>query len=783
MTGRLRMAVAAALATTLTASSLLPLVKNGDWIGQSIGAVVMVAVTGEVVRRLSVPRPFVGVIQLVMLIPYLLVVLVPDVAGPLPTPDALRAYGDLLANGGDDIQSFAPPVPASDGIGAILVTVVAAVAVMVDVIAVTYAQAAPAGLPLLALYSVPAALAESGLGWTVFLLSGLAYIILLLAEGRERLLRWGRPLVPPGMRGPESGTPRPWARGGGRIGLATLAVAVAVPAVVPMTANRLADRDVNGGKDRLTTINPIVDLQNELNRPDNVDVLTYTTNSANPRGFYLRLAALDMFDGNAWKPTEQTLTDVPRGPFPAPQGLGGGIKADTVTTTVKVEKNFRQTSLPMPYAASTVDVKGKWRYEHEGRLLYGDDGQTVSNLKYQVTSLDIKPTEEQLRNAEGSPPSMNRYRDVPDEVEDKLRPTALQVAGRGGTPFDKAVLLEKWFTESGQFTYDTKVPGGTGAFALENFLKHKTGYCEQFASAMAVMARILGIPARVAVGFVPGQSIGDNTYQVGSHDAHAWPELYFQGAGWVRFEPTPARGTTPDYSRVQPAPSASTQVPTTAPSESSSAPAPEQSDDCRMGDCASESPSAAPVAAKDDDNSWLSGLLIGVGIAAVVLLVLAAPMLLRQRVRRRRLTALSRDAAADGAVREPGDAVLGAWYEVLDTARDLGIRTEDHETPRQLTVRLLEAIPEDATQAREALPRIALAAEQVMYAPEAPQRTIGLAEDVRVVRATLLTSATRGTRFRAAVLPASAFRRPESGPLDRLRNSRDAEPEPGPAPG
>ena len=61
----------------------------------------------------------------------------------------------------------------------------------------------------------------------------------------------------------------------------------------------------------------------------------------------------------------------------------------------------------------------------------------------------------------------------------------------------------------------------------------------QFASTMAVMARTLGIPARVAVGFAPGEKLAKGGYLVGAHDAHAWPELYFQGVGWVRFEPTP----------------------------------------------------------------------------------------------------------------------------------------------------------------------------------------------------------------------------------------------------
>ncbi|MCF2531292.1 transglutaminase TgpA family protein [Yinghuangia soli] len=777
MTGRLRMAVAAAVATTLTASSLLPLVRSGAWIWQALGAVLLVAAVGEAVRRMSVPRPLIGVVQLVVLIPYLMLVLVPEVSGPIPTPDAVRAYGDLMSAGGTDIKNYSPPVPAADGIGAILVTVVAVVAVMVDTIAVTYGQAAPAGLPLLALYSVPAALAESGLGWGVFLLSGLAYVVLLLAEGRERLLRWGRPLVPPGAR--SSGTSaRPWARGGGRIGLATLAVAVAVPAVIPMTANRLADRS-GTGSDQITTINPVVDLKDELNRPENTDLLTYTT-TADPRSMYLRIAALDLFDGNSWQPSEQGLVDPPK-VMPPPQGLDPSVKATKVTTEIKVVKGYKQGSVPMPYPASEVKVKGDWRYENEGRLLLGDKGQTISNQRYTVVSLDVRPTADQLRAAGAVPSSMSRYRPVPLNLVRSLTDVTNRVAGSGSS-FDKALRLEKWFAESGDFKYDTKVPNkGNGKNAIDNFMEQKIGYCEQFASTMAVMARILGIPSRVAVGFVPGSPTGDGTYKIGSHDAHAWPELYFANVGWVRFEPTPSRGTAPQFDDNRPLPEPSSSL-TATPTETNPTPLPEQSRQCRMDDCPEDTPTAAAVAAGGGgDGGNLRNLLIGVGAAVLVVLLLALPMLLRRRVRRRRLTALSRDPVVDAGRADPGEAVLGAWQEVLDTARDLGIRTGNSETPRQLTVRLLAELPEDAEAAREALPRIALAAEQVMYAPEAPQRTIGLAEDVRAVRGALLAAATRGTRLRAEFLPASAFRRPQGGPLERLRSGREPEPEPGSA--
>ena len=85
----------------------------------------------------------------------------------------------------------------------------------------------------------------------------------------------------------------------------------------------------------------------------------------------------------------------------------------------------------------------------------------------------------------------------------------------------------------------------TGVESVAAFLQQRAGYCVHFASTMAVLARDLGIPARVAVGFTAGEEQKDGSHVVKTHDAHAWPELYFGGVGWVAFEPTPAGARTP----------------------------------------------------------------------------------------------------------------------------------------------------------------------------------------------------------------------------------------------
>jgi transglutaminase-like putative cysteine protease len=77
---------------------------------------------------------------------------------------------------------------------------------------------------------------------------------------------------------------------------------------------------------------------------------------------------------------------------------------------------------------------------------------------------------------------------------------------------------------------------------MEEFLSQRRGYCEQFAGTYAAFARVLGLPSRVAIGFTPGERRDDGRYYVQGKHAHAWPEIYFEGVGWVPFEPTPGRG-------------------------------------------------------------------------------------------------------------------------------------------------------------------------------------------------------------------------------------------------
>ncbi|HEX2784203.1 MAG TPA: transglutaminase domain-containing protein, partial [Ilumatobacteraceae bacterium] len=168
------------------------------------------------------------------------------------------------------------------------------------------------------------------------------------------------------------------------------------------------------------------------------------------------------------------------------------------------------------------------------------DGGLEAGYTYQVTSVDNEPSEDQLRTATVTGAPNQVYYDLPDRFPNSVRVLASEVVAGATTPYDKARSLQDWFRTS--FKYTTTVQRGHSDDAILNFLKIKQGYCEQFSATFAAMARSLGLPTRVMVGFTQGQLRSDGLYHVAGRHAHAWDEVWFDGYGWVLFDPTPGRG-------------------------------------------------------------------------------------------------------------------------------------------------------------------------------------------------------------------------------------------------
>lgn len=786
MSSRTRLTLCSALATVLVACSLLPLVTPTGWMLQAIALVGMQALAAALARRVPLARPLTILAQLATVLVLLTFTFARDVAvlGFLPGPGALRALGELVTTGVNDVGQYQTPAPVTEGIRLLLVGGVVLIAVVVDALAVTYRNAAPAGLPLLALYSVAAGLSTGGARWLWFVLAGAGYLLLLLAEGRDRLSRWGRVFAgaPAGSGGgspsfmgggPGGETATAPVRAGRRIGAMALGIALVAPVALPSLGDGLLGQAGAGGgpggpgDSTITAVNPLVSLQDSLNQPQDREVLSYRTTAASNSDVYLRIVALDQFDGTEWKPSQRRVEQV-RDPLPGPPGLSEAVEADEIRTSVAAARGYRQNWLPLPYPVTSVNIDGRWRFEPEGRTLVGDRGQTTSGVQYQVNSLVVRPTAEQL--AQAPPPDsqlQKEYTDVPRSLPRLVASEARRVTAGATNNYQKAVRLQDWFARSGEFTYDTEVTAGTGAKAVERFLKTKEGFCVHFAFTMAAMARTLDIPARVAVGYVPGAAEPDGSWSVGIKDAHAWPELYFEGVGWTRFEPTPSRGSTPAYAQPE-FPSTGTDeedpaarnpaVPTAAPSSSATCDIRAQ----QRGDC---SPEDAAALTGTPDDGFPSGPQLAVGIAVLVLLLLPTlPMLWRMRIRRQRLDvgttgpaqALAQEQEHEADGERASVRTLAAWQELLDSAWDFGTVPDGSETPRRAVDRIVEERGLEGSAAESAR-RVAAAVEQVLYAP-APRAVAGLAEDVRGVRAALPVGLSRRTRLRAVLMPRSSVR-------------------------
>ncbi|WP_179382536.1 DUF3488 and transglutaminase-like domain-containing protein [Streptomyces sp. SA15] len=770
MSGRARLTLCSWAATLMASCALLPLVEPATWILQAAFLLAVQTGVGAAARRVPLARPLTLAAQALVTLVLLTLTFSREqaFAGLIPGPDAFVHFADLLQQGSDDIARYAIPAPLeSDGIRLMLVGGVLVIGLAVDTLAVTFRSAAPAGLPLLALYSVAAGLSDGGTDWLWFLVAAAGYLLLLLAEGRERLAQWGRVFGgaarTPGAPGAESGGTVAPVRTGRRIGVVALGVALVVPLALPAMNGGLLDGagtgvgSGSGGGGTISAVNPLVTLRDSLNVDEDRQVMSLQTDTdTDVSNLYLRIVSLDDFDGTTWKPSKRAITAVPDGEFPTPIGLAPDIKRTEIETIISASDSYAQNWLPMPYPPSGVRINGNWRYEPEGMTLVGDHGQTTRGATYEVKSLEVQPTAEQLSSAPAAPAALRReYTELPDSLPEVVARTAREITADATNPYQQAVALQDYFAITGGFEYDTQVQVGSGSQAIARFLRDKQGFCVHFSFAMASMARSLGIPARVAVGFAPGSPQADGSVSVGLKDAHAWPELYFEGVGWTRFEPTPNRGSVPTYT-VPEAPGSTLPDPAVPSRSASSAPsaAPSASESCtaeekKLQACESESPQAA--LGKDDGGPmWPAILWWALGGLAVLAIPLA-PMLWRLRTRAVRLGGLGRRTEADLAAH-----TLAVWQELTDTAWDFGILPDESQTPRKAAARIVRLGHLDPTAAAS-MHRVADAVEQLLYAPR-PRPTAGLAEDVRRVIGALHGTAERGTKLRAVLAPRSTVR-------------------------
>lgn len=677
----------------------------------------------------------------------------------LPTPASLAHSIHAFDLALDRAASYPSPVPASvTGFAPLLIVLGSVVALVVDALACTARRVPLAGLPVLALCTAPISILEDSPRWWLFPLGAACFLGLLALAELDRQSEWGRELdLTPDHSGGHSAV---WSAAA-KVGIGATTLATIAPLLIPVVdgVTLFGRGPGDGGDNGVRITNPVLDLRRNLRLGADIPLLALLTDDPNPS--YLRIAVLDEFDGE-WKPSRRHIPTEQRaaGDLPSPIGLKAGVSTRSYDYQVGAYRQFESSWLPLPFPAIRVDAPaGDWRYDRSTMdVLSTTESATTSAQTYTARGLSVTPTAAEL-TAAGQPPVdlQQRYTKIDGAVPSWLGELADKVTAEADNDAERAVRLQQFFTQHHEdpalgpdFVYDLRQSNkGSGIDELTDFLRtSRRGYCEQFAASMTLMARLLGIPARVAIGFLRPEHTTANQYIYSAHDLHAWPELYFEGVGWVRFEPTPGSRTG-----AEPPPYTRNVVTPAAPASPQPSAAVEPSD--------SAGPSTAPTQRPNDPNlvddtatttaeagvpGWLWPL-----VAITVLAALAAvPMTLRSLRRRRRF-------ARAGNV---ADLVEAGWAELRDTAIDLRRPWDDGATPRQRGADLTPLV--SATPgAADALHRMVRLVEQSRYArtPPGPRLVEGLRGDTAIVASALRESASSAAVRRATWWPASLWRR------------------------
>ena len=722
---------------------------------------IVVSGTGTALRWWRTPAPLVVGAQVVAsgVVAMLLVT-----GSALPIGDGWIELRGALADALETSQQYSAPVPDSAApIDPLLILCGLVCLLLVDLLACTLHKVPLAGLPLLTIYSIPVSMVAHGISWFVFAATAAGFLVMLFLQESDHVARWGRPI---GVDR-ETGDPITFGAGAhavrstaGAIGGVATALAVFLPALVPSAGVHLLDFGPGrGGGDDIRIDNPTADLVRDLKRGEDTPLVQVTTTDPDPS--YLRILALTRFTDVEWSPGNR---DVPAdqradGAVPPPEGVAASVGREEFPYDVTILPAFKSSWLPTQAPISRIQADGDWRYDTKTMdFLAVPDGLSTSNLRYSMSALELDLTSQRLEDAGTSVGQVSEaFTDVPADIPPIVRELAVEVTRTATTRFQKAVALQNWFRDNGGFTYSLATAEGSGYDALVGFLDDgpggRTGYCEQFASAMAVMARLLGIPARVAIGFLHPQPSGPDTWIYSSEDMHAWPELYFDGAGWVRFEPTPAgrAESVPDYTVISNGPGTSPTNPT-GPSAGISQFLPTNRP-------TREVPEASGATANVDrgNSPWipLAGAAAGVVVVGGLLLL---PTVVRRRRRERRL-----------AVGGPEEA----WVELRDTAIDLGVPWPVGRSPRATRDLLVDHLgaplgpntadrpahgPTVAPAAVRALDRLVLAVELLRYArPGTSADAVRVRADVEILIDSLAGGAIRSARRRAHWWPRSVL--------------------------
>ncbi len=774
MKGRGVDASLAAVATLTAAWPVSTLLAEPTWVNGTVVMLAVIALSGVGARSLALRGWQVLIVQLVC---------AALTAGGLygrghlwhglPTFETLGFAGKLTTEALATVQTYAAPAPTTPGLSFVVGCALALIAVAVDYLAVTRRSPSLAGLPLLTAFLAAAANSGSSLPVIFFVTAAAMWLILVARQGRTILGRWATTVAvarTPIRESLDSQGVYGYASIARTLGVAALVAAAAMPVVLPHLPPKFLvsglGRNVlaNGNGSGTVGFSLSLDLAADLNSPSTAPVLEYTTTDTSPPPLRVAISSFYQSERGVWVPRRGPLPALSSNPaVPRPFGLSTDVPKKRFAMTVS--RNLLEVpNLAAPYPLIAADLDGiAWGLDtqtHDVKVAQRPDSYTVSYYR-------LEPTAAMLQKASANPSSQGPFDNglILDEqsvLDERSARTIIalseQLTTGKASVYDKAMAIQQYLRAAGGFTYSlTLAPPAKDKFGndagfdpLTNFLVTKQGYCVQFATAMVMMSRAAGIPARMAIGFLPGTR-DKGIWTVTASDAHTWPELYLDGIGWTRFEPTPSRATPPAY--AIPATSGGTTVGGRPVGDATTA-VPRNTTRKDLGDPSTGGGKSTDVGLSPTSVlRWLThgwGLVL-LGFLSGLLGSLVVPTAARWR-RRRNL----------GAARTSAQRVEVQWELLTSSLGDLGIAPALSRTPRQLrTYYDREALLEGP--ASEALGRVVQTLERSRYAAPGPVSG-DLAGDARQVLRAAAATRRRSDRIRAALWPSTG--------LAQLRSAR-----------
>jgi transglutaminase-like putative cysteine protease len=422
---------------------------------------------------------------------------------------------------------------------------------------------------------------------------------------------------------------------------------------------------------------------------DDSEVMTV----AEKHNYYLETITYDVYTGKGWKRTEAQPRTVGANQFVFPGYTPDRPQNDkTGATLEKIQVVFNKTvgrNLFTPGFPSKLDTPSVVQLPGGAALMGGLEATAPIPIGagYTLNALIANATEAQLTAAGTNYPAevVKRYLGVAG-VTQRTKDLARLIASQASAtdPYHEAKALADYLRTDPSLTYTTKatLPRDANQDIVDFFLfdpAGQRGYCQYFASAMVVMARSLGLPARMAVGFAPGSSIGTEKYLYREKNAHTWAEVYFPGYGWQIFEATK---TIAAVFRSSGDPNASGPIVGSSPPPNTGAGFKEN----QAPDQPKVLPSVLPIVGSSggDTGEVRGGNLV---VLAVILLGVSAVIGWRLRIARRRLRFLA-----------PGDR---QWRLLLMAADRAGVRQRPSETDYEYAGWLEDQIPARRPEIRE----------------------------------------------------------------------------------